>query len=205
MKPQQIEFKKSVKVIQLFKIINIYTKAEKSFELRKDQMRWSDVNSKSGYTMEKELFLPETLLDKIDFHLCEMILISDNVSSPYTECALGENQYFLPAPFYRFDIFEIKKNLDIFLRYNKYDIGIPIRDDFKLATLKPGIPLEIKINGKSDYTMSAGKERTYKDQQYILVYYGDFHRATILKEPFQAIKKTIPQVRKVIDLIKPLW
>ena len=205
MKKQEIEFKKPVKVIQLFKNIHIYTKAEKSFELRKDQMQWKDVNSKSGYINKEELFLPEVLLEKKDFQLCEMILLSDNVSSQNSELFVSENQYFLPAPYWRFDNFEIKKNLDIFLRYNEYEIGIPKRDNFKLATLKPGFPIEIKINGKFDYNMSSGRERTYKDQQFIIIHHGNYKQATILKEPFTAVKKVIPRERKVIDLIKPLW
>lgn len=205
MKVQEIEFKKPVKIIQLFKKINIYSKAEKSFELRKERMRWHDLSSKSGYIKDEALFLPETLLQRKDFQICEMILLSDNVSNPHNEVSLSENLYFLPASFWRFDIFEINKYLDIFLRYNEYEIGLPTRNDFKLATLKPGFPVEIKINGKSDYTLSSGKERTYKDQQFILLSHGIYKRAIILREPFKEIKKLIPRERKVIDLIKPLW
>ena len=205
MKLQRIEFKKPVKVIQLFKKISVYTKAEKSFELRKDEMQWNDLTSKSGYINEGELFLPESFSDKKDAHLTDLILMADNSIMSNNESATPENQYFLPSPTYRFDIFEIKKNLDLFLRYNEYDIGMPKRNDFKLAALRKGISLEIRINGKSDYTMTAGKERTYKDQQYILTYHGDFNSASILKEPFNAVKKKIPAERKIVDLIKPLW
>lgn len=205
MKLPEIFFKKPAKVIQVFKKINIYGKDEKSFDLRKDLMQWNNILSKSGYIKNGEIFIPENILDKKDHQLCEIILLTDNASNRDLISADEENQYLLPAFSWRFEIFELKKNLDIFLRYNEYEIGIPSREDFKLSTLKKGVPLEIKINGKTDFSMTAGKERKYKDQSYIFIYHGEFNKTKILKEPFQPVKKSISGERKVINLIKPLW
>jgi hypothetical protein len=205
MKLQEIVFKKPVKVIQVFKKINIYGKEEKSFELRKEEMQWNNLSSKSGFVKNGEVFIPENILNKKDPQLSEIIILTDNASTRDSMSAVEENQYLLPALSWRFEIFELKKNLDIFLRYNEYEIGIPSREDFKLSTLKNGLPLEIKINGKTDFSMSAGKERKYKEQAYIFIYHGEFNKAKILKEPFLPVKKSISAERKVIDLIKPLW
>ena len=205
MKHPEIIFKNPVKLIRLFKKINLYGKDEKSYELRKEQMKWTAPLSKSGFVKDGNAFIPEGIIDTANFHQCGVILLVDDVSDSEKEIAKKENHYLLTAPLWRFEVFELRKNLELFLYYNEYQTGIPHREHFKLAALKEGIPLEIKINGKFDFTMTAGKQRTFKEQQFIIEYLGEFQKLSILKEPFSPVKKDIPEERKVIDLIKPLW
>ena len=53
--------------------------------------------------------------------------------------------------------------------------------------------------------MSARRARVFKEQHYIFEYIGNFDKCTLLREPFEPIKKEIPADRKIVDLIKPLW
>ncbi|MCX6132020.1 MAG: hypothetical protein NTX25_23555, partial [Proteobacteria bacterium] len=84
-------------------------------------------------------------------------------------------------------------------------VGDPKREDFKLGEVKKGKPIEIKINGKTDFSLTSRRARVFKEQTYIFNYIGDFSECKILKEPFDFTLKRLPSDRKVVDLIKPLW
>jgi hypothetical protein len=115
------------------------------------------------------------------------------------------NRCFKQKNFAKIDIFEIKNDLELFLKYDRYEVGIPERENFKLCILKKNNPVEIKINGKTDFSMTSGRERIFKEQHYIFEYLGDFGSCKILKEPYESVIKRVPEERKIIDLIKPLW
>ena len=76
------------------------------------------------------------------------------------------------------EIFKIEKNesgtFDLHLNYsaNEFHIGIPKRDDHKIAELKLGKPIRYKVNGKSDFTMTGRKQRTFVEYDYIFEYLG---------------------------------
>jgi hypothetical protein len=107
----------------------------------------------------------------------------------------------------RLDIFDLKfeSELEIFLHYDYFEVDIPERDNFKICSLKMNQPVEIKIKGKTDLSMSSGRERIFKQQSYILEYAGDFSSCKLLKEPVDGVTKHIRSQRKIIDLMKPLW
>lgn len=203
---KECRFKKPVKVLQVFKQIHIYGKENKSFESRKEVMKWNDFNSANGYVKEKELFIPEYLIDNARLNESALITLEDShfiSSNNFPKPNLSNS--FPYSKRYSIDIFDLHNNLDIFLKYDKYEVGIPSRANFKLCELTEQIPVEIKINGKIDFTASRGRERMFKEQQYIFQYLGEFDSYKILKQPFTPILKTIPSDRKLIDLIKPLW
>lgn len=206
MKFKEGRFKKPVKILQVFKQIHIYGKENKSFESRKEVMKWNDFNSSNGYVKDKELFIPEYLIDNARLNESALISIEDtHIISFNNFPKSGLSKSFPYSKRYSIDIFDLHNNLDIFLKYDKYEVGIPSRANFKLCELTEQIPVEIKINGKIDFTASRGRERMFKEQQYIFQYLGEFDFYKILKQPFTPILKTIPSDRKLIDLIKPLW
>jgi hypothetical protein len=218
MKLQEITFKKPVKILQIFRNINVYGKADKSFENRKKAMEWKPVSSKSGYVIDNDLFLPEKFFDNNVAGNCEIITLEDNnqqetfsaTDLQHTKMIAsnnepGFNRCFKQKSFAKIDIFEIKNDLELFLKYDSYEVGIPERKNFKLCILKINNPVEIKINGKTDFSMTSGRERIFKEQHYIFEHLGDFGSCKILKEPYESIIKRVPAERKIIDLIKPLW
>lgn len=207
MKLREITFKKTVRIIQVFRNINIYGKEEKSFELRKDAMEWKPISSKSGYVANGELFLPEQITAHPQFLNCDIITFNDHHPSSDISNLPELNHCFSTARKNQLAIFELrmKEELELHLHYGYFEIGIPERANFKLCTLQPNYPVEIKINGKTDASLTSRRARVFKEQYYIVEYLGDYTHCKLLKEPYDSYIKQIPETRKVIDLIKPLW
>jgi hypothetical protein len=220
MKLKEINFRQPVKILTIFRNINIYGKSKKSFDDRKEEFAWHEIFSKSGYIKGNELYLPEHVSDATNLAACGLITIEDNnhkqafhTTDLQHTMVIASNKtpernrcLNLNHP-NRLDIFDIKfkSEIEIFLHYDYFEVGIPERDHFKICSLKMHQPVEIKINGKTDSSMSSGRERIFKEQSYILEYAGDFSGCKLLKEPYDGITKHIPSERKIIDLMKPLW
>lgn len=220
MKLQEISFKRPVKIITIFRNINIYDKSKKSFDDRKEDTAWQAIPSKSGYVKDNELYLPETITGSINVNNCSLITIEDDnrqqgfntTDLQHTNVIASNkkperNRCFNTSHSWKLDIFDIKPNIEfeVFLHYDYFEVGIPERDNFKICSLKMNQPVEIKINGKTDASMTSGRERIFKEQSYILEYAGDFTYCKLLKEPFDSVTKHIPSERKIINLMKPLW
>jgi hypothetical protein len=220
MKLQEIIFKRPVKVLQIFSNIIVYGKARKSFEARKEETLWRPMSSKSGYVKDNELYLPENIFDCDNLKNCALITIEDkNPPHAFVSGDLKKtngiasniepatNRCFNLHHHKKLEIFEIRSGefLRLFLNYDQYAVGIPERENFELCAIKKNEPIEIMINGKTDFSLTAGRERVFKEQFYLFEYLGDFDRCKILRQPFNAVIKTIPPDRKVVNLLKPLW
>jgi hypothetical protein len=212
MKLQEVSFPHPVKVLQVFRHIHVYDKTEKSFENRKEINQWKPMASVSGYIQDGKLYLPEEILNNPAFPNCTLITLEDDnqpLPAKANNHAIpgGHNQCFQQAnkiPLHIFDL-RVQTGMELYLHYSYFTVGIPERDNFKICDLQPGKPVEIKINGKTDATLSKGSARVFKEQQYVLEYLGEYSTAFILKPPVQTYTKTIPVERKTVDLIKPLW
>jgi hypothetical protein len=213
MKPQEIIFKRPTKIFQVFRNISIYGKDQKSFADRKDNNTWTVIQSKSGHVINDELYLPEQILQNPDFVTCDLITIEDD-NQPQTSHSesIGTNKPVYNHCFHlarknRLHIFEIKNknSIELHLHYGYFEIGTPERENFKICDIKKDEPVEVKINGKTDFSWSSRRERVFKDQDYIFVYIGEFDSCKILKEPYDCILKHVPTDLKVVNLMKPLW
>lgn len=220
MKYTEITFRKPVKVCQIFRNIIVYGKSMKSFDDRRDKSAWTDINSKAGHIVNNELFLPEQILNNPDLNNCGLITIEDD-NHPHTFTSrdmrftkvIGSdyepdyNHCFDLTHPRKFDIFELRYSgeIEIYLKYGYFEVGIPERENFKLCNLEKNKPVEIKINGKTDFSLTSGRARIFKEQEYIFEYLGDFNKCKILKEPYNSYLKHLPKDRKVIDLLKQLW
>lgn len=224
MKAASIEFARPVKVLQVFRNINIYGKPKKSLDDRKAELEWSEIPSRSGHVIDGQLFLPESIKTDPDVRSCDLITIEDDtqpqIFTPahlqFTKVMAIVSRLPQPPPTNhcfnllrpnKLDIFELrlKDELELYLQYGYFDVGIPKRNNFKLCEVKQKQPVEIKINGKTDHSLSQGRDRLFKEQHYVFDYVGDFSSATLLREPFEATSKRVPEERKVVDLIKQLW
>ncbi len=220
MKLQEIIFNRPIKVLQIFRNVNIYGKEKKSFDDRKEEVAWNIINSKSGQVINGELFLPEQILSNLDLMTCDLITIEDDnqqqefnsADLKFTKVIASNSKTIYNHCFHltrpnKFDIFEIRKEeeIEFHLQYGYFEIGIPERKNFKLCEIIKNKPIEIKINGKTDSSLTSGRERIFKEQDYIIEYIGDFNKCKILKEPYNSTPKQIPSERKLIDLMKQLW
>lgn len=207
MKPNVVEFKKPVRIFQVFRNINEYGKEDKSFEDRKEKFAWKPMISTSGYVKDHELFLPASMTSKPNFGEADLITLLDDNLPPIQSILLTheKNHCFKLSSMSKLDIFQLKlkEEIELHLRYGYFEVGLPSRKDFKLCEVKVGHPVEIKINGKTESSLSSRRARVFKDQVYIFEYLGDFKQCTLLEQPI--ITKHIPEQLKVVDLNKRLW
>lgn len=111
-----------------------------------------------------------------------------------------------------FEIFSIEKSdtnkFDIFLSYqaNRFLIGQPDRADHKLFRLKKNEPIKISINGKSDFSMTGRRERSYSEYEYIIEYLGEIESVEFTELSKITTRKLIPKkLGKHIDIRKTLF
>jgi len=113
--------------------------------------------------------------------------------------------YYNLAASMDFEIFRIEKkqpdSFNLYLNYtgNRFAIGIPERDDHKIAGLKPGKAVRYRLNGKSDFTMSGRKQRTFAEYDYIIEYPGQADKI-VFKDPDKIkMSKTPNKEYKLVD------
>lgn len=209
MKLQEIQFKNPVKILQVYKNSYTYGKDQKSFNERKEKADWHPFHSKSGYIKDAVLYLPESIIANDSFTNCNLITIEDENKNPEfnTGTETVRNQCFQQAHSIKLHIFRIvnEVELEVFLDWGYFEVGTPERENHKIGVLKKEEHLAIKINGKTDASLSSRRARVFKEQHYMLQYAGEFTSCLILKEPFEPVVKAAPTNTKVVDLLKPLW
>lgn len=209
MKATVVTFKKPVKILQVFSNIVYYRKDEKSFSDRKHKLEWRDAASVNGYVADQQLFLPEKVLLHPALQRCNLITIVDDLTvDHYYRWNIENNDCLVldvPRPFGDFNLAQ-QKELELHLRYEPLSTKIPLRPGFKICDFRKGEPVEVKINCKYDFSLfGSPRERVFKEQQYIFQYIGDFTSFQVLKHPVTPMHKRIPENRKLVDLLKPLW
>lgn len=208
MKPKEIAFHRPVKVFQLFKLVNIYSKEEKSFDDRKERLLWTTELSSSGYVKDNVLFLNENIVDDPDLKNCNLITMEEHKSINYRN--------YEDPPQNRCLNLHHKAIIDEFEIWNKDPLELHIApsgiletpkraEGFKLCNIVKGQAIEVKHNYKIDSTLSKGTRRIFVEQRSIIEYMGEFEHCFLLKHPITPIQKNIPTNTKLIDLIKPLW
>lgn len=210
MKHKLVALRKKKGVLQVYYRCVRYTKAQK--KERQTQTAWrKQLSSKSGLLVNGRLMISETEYTD-DLLNCDLIILEDHNS----ERILGKEksdhaqvQFFnihnSPKAYRLFKLKEEGGDIEIHLNYQLFQIGEPKRGNFKLCHLAIDMPVEIRINGKLDHSMSARKERTYLEHYFIFHWLGEADQAALLREPFEGFTKEIPEPQKVIDLIKPLY
>jgi hypothetical protein len=218
MKDEIFTFSHPVKVLQVFKLACVYDKESFSFELRKDFFEWKDFVAGSGYVKEKQLFLvadqlPHNAASQEGLIILEYTAILDLLTTTKRSTNLSEEDKTpsrcLWSPLNRatgFEVFTITyvDGLELYLRYNYFKLGEPERDNFLITPLHKNEPVEIKLNGKTDASMSSRRARVFKDQYFLIEYVGEFKEATILKSNLN-ISIQPPSKFKSINLLKTLW
>lgn len=208
LKDQHFTFNRPIKILQIFSNILRYAKQDKSFDNRKERLAWKPITSVNGYVQDGQLFLPQAILQHTALERCNLITLKDSQAPQfsYMENMESNDCFELTAP-RKLGNFKIAhaEELELHLHYNRFFIGIPKRNNIKLCNLRPNQPVEITINGKTDFSLTGRRDRQFTDQQYIFEYLGDFKTCIVLKEKANPVLKQIPAERKLVDTIKPLW
>lgn len=202
-------FHQPVKIIQVFRNINTYGKAEKSFANRKAKLAWKPISSIAGFVKDEIVHLPESIIDQPNFKSCELIILLDDNLPPIQNILFTQekNHCYKRNSLNKLDAFQLKFNetIEIHLAYSYFQVGLPARSNFKICELQQEKPVAIKINGKTDFSLTGRRERNFTEQEYIFVDLGNFSNYSLLPSTAPAILKTAPTNSKVIDLNKPLW
>lgn len=186
-----------IHVIQIFKSFSRIEKPEYNHEKREKINNWNNtISSKNGYYENGIIHLPIHLQNKIGLKTEKLIIIQDvkNIDLPKLLPAHKSFESFKTiSKKCNFEIFKFRENenqlLDIELDYsnNEFYIGIPKRNDHKIAELKLNSPIRYQLNGKSDFTMSGRKQRTFTEYDYVIQYLGKAEK--IKFEAFNKIEK----------------
>lgn len=211
-------------VFHCYKKLARFPKAVYSTEIRNSFSKWeSQLISRSGCIREEQLFLPEIVRENLQVNRIQSFIIQDVVHPNYGEKNVlmeRETTKNLPELFafnkensvWHFEIFSIEKTnageFELMLKYdtNKSYIGEPSRNDHKLCTLKRGEPVQVSINGKTDFSLSGRRERTYTEYEYIIEYLGDVSKVDFMApNKIETVRKIPTKFAKVIDLRKVLY
>ncbi len=118
--------------------------------------------------------------------------------------------YYRQANTLSFEIFKLIKKepgrFSLHLNYseNELNIGIPTRNNHKIAAIKQQQVIQYRINGKSDFTLTGRKARTFIELDYLVEYKGQADTITFTEtiSPFNSLSKSI--FYKLIDERKRL-
>lgn len=85
-------------------------------------------------------------------------------------------------------------------------LGDPIREPHRLAILRMGNTLKYCVNGKSDFTLTGRKQRTYLEVEYLFNYLGIVSDIQSVKQNQFVNNLSVPtSYTKIVDERKILW
>jgi hypothetical protein len=208
---KEIVFQRPAILVQVFRQINEYTKDEKSFADRKEKLKWKEMVSLNGHVANGSLYLPSSVLADRKFGNCDLVTIEDDADiTPQQEWKMingkfekGNNHCFNLHHHSGYEIFWFanRNPVQLALNYSSAYVGDPSRDSFTIAALEKDCPVEVKINGKMD----TSRGRYYKEQCFVFQLLGEFDRCFLLESHASPVYKQLPESRKLVDLLKPLW
>lgn len=192
---------KTIDVIQIFKSAEWIEKPDYTTEKRQWLGQWETcLASEAGYFMDKTLVLPFDKQEELNMKTTELVIVQDQKSAGQSFGPFAKQPLFCFTRPGRpsFEIFRIHKTetgiIELYLNYeaNAGSIGIPKRENHKIAELKQNKPIRYKINGKSDATLSGRKQRTYVEFDYIIEYLGQADAVRFMKPAQMEVEKKIP-------------
>ncbi|MBN1185542.1 MAG: hypothetical protein JXB49_24865 [Bacteroidales bacterium] len=201
-------------VIQIYSSLSKFDKIAYNAENRRDAENWPDsLKTRNGYVKGNKLYLPDTLKNNEEFRDAKTIIITERIPVHGIPgvCPYLDNDY-KPILVYKqvnqpksFEIFRIQESepgiFQISLDYTTHAsrIGIPKRDNHKIGELCIKTPLRYKINGKSDFTFTGRKQRTYYEFDYVFEF-READRVTFVNPSKALFEKVIPKYRcKLVD------
>jgi len=197
-------FSRAVQVIQLYQKQVRYGKEEKaSFDLKAFHAM-QNMGSSGGFVEKGELFLDSSLMPNSTevqgFDL--LVIVADMLSTMPSEL-----HFLRTSSMNLVEIFKIggKDTLELHLEWNYFHVGEPSRQNMKLCELVPDKAYEIRINGKTDFSMAGRRPRHYLERVFVVEHLGIFSECTLISDSEKLPPGKLPEPRKVIDMRKLLW
>jgi hypothetical protein len=175
-------------VIQVYKSKAVFPKNRYTPQSRKSFHNTDAViDSVQGFLENGVLILPLEYKSQVNPKNTELIIIQDILRDKTLEnnrsndmADSGDvfllNQLNTPK---EFEIFRVQKtdkdSYELFIDYNSNagSIGVPRRENHKICDLQESKPIRFRTNGKSDFTLTGRKERTFNEFDYIIVRVGN--------------------------------
>ena len=191
-------------IIQIFDNSLSYTKELKSFEDRKNISKWNKkIISKSGYIENGVLNLNrDTLKNPLSSNTILLVDFNRLEDPQKAESHILNGEITTSAFTWSILKFRKKETIEVNLNWNYWDLGDIKREQFKLAELKENQPIEIKINGKRDFSLSSRRERLFLEKNFIIQYLGTIEKINLVPKSNFISEKEIPIDRKLINLMK---
>lgn len=209
-----------IQVFELIKNNNHYYKPDYSPDVRSKLLNNNTiVTTIDGWIRESTLFINENGKDtKAVLHAGIIVIVYDaekecgtNSMSSNTNTVFKSEVICFSSNTRKimFEIFALEKSssgkYELRLDYtnNKLKLGKPVRQDYKLSLLTKDAPVRILINGKTDFSLLGGVQRTFNEFDYTITYLGEV--ANVLFNHVEPTKKTIcASELKTINLRKIL-
>ena len=224
--------KKPCHVIQVFSCSYEYDKKYRSYDSRKDYVDWKGEVSSGTSAGGDEVVISRSCFEKVEGVLGDLVILIDNnfhtfedylnllklndqrcddegQLKQYYEKHLARQRNLIfgsVKPFgQHLEIFEIRfdKEIELFLNWDYWNVGEPRRENFKIAELKEGVPVNILIDGKRDFSLSGRRKRIYIENNYIIEYKGVFDTVSVLNEN-KVFSHKVPDDLKEVNLLRPL-
>lgn len=199
-------------IIQIFKLANSIRKPFYTTDIRnKLEILPKEINSNLGFINKNILYLNIEYEEKLEISQNKAIILIDEIlpSKTITDNIIKLNS---PDRILSFEPGKKSKHIEIFsivnndgcfgiqLNYtsNSFLIGKPERKNHTIANLCSTSPFRYRINGKSDFTMTGRKQRTFTEFDYS---FELFHveRIAYIKTSKNGITKKTPVNIKIID------
>ncbi len=218
-------------VIQLYSNSYTYGKAYKDYGARKEFVVWkTEIASKTFFdekiwisqdAYENRVGVLDNLIVLLDTNLgtyedyLNLNRLNDNVVDDEEKGLSIYNQEMqarkklllgkLGNVRTKVEIFTLKlaEEIELSIDWDYWTIGDPERENFKIAELKKDCPVNIKIDGKRDFSSTGRRKRTFIENNYVLEYKGMVNEVEVLKGE-ESFTKVIPKNVKEINLMKYL-
>lgn len=191
------------------------------------------IESKNGFIENGKLFLPNKVINH-DAEKANLVIIYDTIGFDKEAQLRRFNRNDLPnwhknrileqieqikehyffqndGSICRVEILNFKRlannNIEVYLDYQNHEgnIGKPARQNHKIAELKLGDAIRFSVNGKYDFNLSSGADRSYHEYDYIIEHLGEFNEIEFKKQGEILASKPIELPAKWVDERKILY
>ncbi len=206
-KHTEINLKRPLGVVQVYRNASMFAKGDHTFENGRDWLRWPEKKSASGYIQMNELYLPEKKDGYEDVNRYSLVFLLDDFSEKEKDKLFAwketTNLYTQITTSIGIDFLQIKREEELAIYFNGSNYHwLPRRtESYQLCVLKKNKPVEVKLNGKSD----GHHQRYYIEEQFIFEYLGEYSHFKVLLQQDTPKMKRVPKERKVVDMRVLLW